>query len=139
MVAATIASPSRHWGFQVLALLVFEIAGVLTRHLGPDCGVIAHGARCDGRADDTRSVQAALDACGYKGVVQLPPGRTCLTFPLRFPNGTQLHVPAHTTLKAFPNVSAWPNKTCVAPLPSPFVACIVLLSAFHAAARRQDV
>ena len=90
--------------------LLYYTAGVAAT-----CRVVDYGAACDGRSDDTLAVQRALDACAnYSGVVELPTdgsNRTCLTFPLDFHNGTQLHVPAGATLKAFPSVSRWPNAT----------------------------
>ena len=78
------------------------------------CQVVDYGALCDARTDDTLAVQRALDDCASitGGVVELPRNnRTCLTFPLKFHNGTNLHVPAGATLKAFPSVARWPNAT----------------------------
>jgi polygalacturonase len=76
------------------------------------CLVTDFGAECDGKTDDTLAVQKALDKCGnYSGIVSLPAGKTCLSFPLAFHNGTQLQVPVGATLKAFPSVTRWPNKT----------------------------
>lgn len=76
-----------------------------------DCGVVSFGAACDGVTDDTAAIQAALDACNYTGTVSLPGERTCLSFPLRFPNGTNLYLPTGAVLRAFPDVRRWPNAT----------------------------
>jgi hypothetical protein len=40
--------------------------------------VRAHGAVGDGKTDDTRAIQSAIDAAGHKGSVRAPSGRTFL-------------------------------------------------------------
>ena len=91
-----------------LLIMVLCCTGVAAR----TCQVTDYGAACDGQTDDTLAVQRALDACAnYNGVVELPMHRTCLSFPLDFHNGTQLHVPLGATLKAYPSVVRWPNAT----------------------------
>lgn len=40
--------------------------------------VRAHGAVGDGKTDDTRAIQSAIDAAGHKGTVRAPSGRTFL-------------------------------------------------------------
>jgi polygalacturonase len=77
----------------------------------PPCSVLRFGAVCDNRTDDTLAIQQTLDACNYSGTVSLPAGRTCLSFPLEMHNGTQLFLPARSRLKAFPDISRWPNST----------------------------
>lgn len=51
---------------------------------GVEVDVRAFGARGDGRQDDTRAIQGAIDALGARGgVVSIPPGRYLLSAPLR--------------------------------------------------------
>ena len=96
---------------RAVALVCAVAVGVAQR----TCQVVDFGALCDAVTDDTVAVQRALDACSnYSGVVELPAtgtNRTCLSFPLDFHNGTQLHIPEGSTLKAFPSVARWPNAT----------------------------
>eukprot|EP01049_Picozoa_sp_SAG25_P014055 SAG25_NODE_2360_length_1681_cov_2.218078_1_plen_514_part_10 len=111
-----------------LLLLLLSPLATLPSTTSTSCPVTTHGARCDGAADDTAAIQSALDSCGCTyapcrgrpapgcvvrcaGTVALPWGRTCLSFPLRFHNGTQLRIPPGATLKAFPDVARWPNAT----------------------------
>jgi hypothetical protein len=66
-----------------------EIAGAVDRR--GDVDVRAHGARGDGRADDTRAIQAAIDAAARsRGTVRVPPGE--------YVSGT-LHLRSHLTVR----------------------------------------
>ena len=65
------------------------------------------GAKCDGATDDTAALQAAITGC--TGTVTLPAGETCLSRALSLRNGTQLKIPGHSVLKAFPDPSKWDN------------------------------
>ena len=65
---------------------------------GDPCSVIHWGARCDNATDDTLAIQSALDACTYR-VVTFPEDRTCLSFPLRFHDGTSVSLPIGARLK----------------------------------------
>ena len=67
------------------------------------------GAQCDSATDDTAALQAAIDGCA--GTVALPEGRTCLSHTLALRNGTQLRIPDHAVLKAFPNPAMWNNRS----------------------------
>ena len=69
------------------------------------------GARCDNRTDDTAALQAAIDGCGAGGVVELPPGKTCLSQTLKLRNGTRLGIPAGSSLKGYPHPLAWNNAS----------------------------
>eukprot|EP01052_Picozoa_sp_SAG31_P029311 SAG31_NODE_2903_length_4928_cov_6.524746_4_plen_553_part_00 len=67
------------------------------------------GAKCDGITDDTTALQAAINGC--TGTVALPDGKTCLSHALSLLNGTQLKIPGHSVLKAFPDPSKWDNRS----------------------------
>ena len=72
-----------------------------TASTSPECSVTAFGARCDGRTDDTRSIQAALAACTTRQQqTTIPAHQTCLSQPLVLYNNTRLHLLNNATLKA---------------------------------------
>mmetsp|Transcript_72427 Transcript_72427/g.120729 ORF Transcript_72427/g.120729 Transcript_72427/m.120729 type:complete len:439 (+) Transcript_72427:69-1385(+) len=74
-----------------------------------ECLATDFGARCDGITNDTLALQKAIDVCS--GTVSLPNGRTCLTHGLALRNGTRFKIPGSAVLKAFPNATAWNNKS----------------------------
>ena len=82
---------------------------------GRDCLVtdprFGGGAKCDNVTDDTLALQAAIDGCHDGGTVSLPPGKVCLSRGLVLCNGTQLNIPARSTLKALPDPSRWDNRS----------------------------
>ena len=86
------------------------------------CSVTHWGARCDNTTDDTMAIQRALDACAYS-VVTFPKHQTCLSFPLKFHNGTSVYLPIGARLKANPDIHRWPpcpsSSAHVTPLPPP--------------------
>ena len=82
------------------------------------CSVIHWGARCDNATDDTLAIQSALDACAHS-VVTFPMDRTCLSFPLRFHDGTSVHLPVGARLKAYPNIDRWAEWCLPGPEPDP--------------------
>ncbi len=65
------------------------------------CNVLDHGARGDGRSDDTAAIQRAIDACAANGggQVSLPGGRTFLTGALTLRSGIDFHLARGTVLK----------------------------------------
>ncbi|MBK4736713.1 glycosyl hydrolase family 28-related protein [Noviherbaspirillum pedocola] len=62
--------------------------------------VLAHGAVGDGRTDDTRSLQAAINGCPAGGVVYFPGGRTYLASNLALKPGVRLQGEGAAVLKA---------------------------------------
>jgi len=82
------------------------------------CSVIHFGARCDNTTDDTLAIQSTLDACAYS-VVTFPMHRTCLSFPLRFHDGTSVSLPIGARLKAYPNIDRWAKWCMSGPEPDP--------------------
>ena len=44
-------------------------------------------------------------------MVSLPDGKTCLTHSLVLRNGSQFKIPDNAVLKAYPNASAWDNRS----------------------------
>ena len=85
---------------------------------GDPCSVIHWGARCDNATDDTLAIQSALDACTYS-VVTFPEDRTCLSFPLRFHDGTSVSLPTGARLKAYPDIGRWAEWCMSKPDPDP--------------------
>ena len=85
---------------------------------GDPCSVIHWGARCDNATDDTLAIQSALDACTYR-VVTFPEDRTCLSFPLRFHDGTSVSLPIGARLKAYPDTGRWAEWCMSEPDPDP--------------------
>ena len=76
------------------------------------CGsaTVLLATRCDGHSDATHALQAALVACAELGeALALPPGSTCLSYPLVLPSNLWLQLPAGATLKAAGPLSRWPN------------------------------
>ena len=65
------------------------------------------GARCDGAVDDTKALQAALDACAARGrLVRVATGRVCRTQQLRLSSHASLFLVSrppipHPTTAAF--------------------------------------
>jgi Glycosyl hydrolases family 28 len=76
-------------------------AGPLPRAMAaPIHGVRAHGARGDGRTNDTRALQAAIDAAGRSGgTVRVPPGEY-LSGTLRLRSRVTVHLEAGAVLVA---------------------------------------
>lgn len=67
--------------------------------------VIHYGALGDGRTDDARSVQAAVDSCAAYGGgrVLIPGGRTFIAGPFDLKSNVELHVEAGAVLRANPD------------------------------------
>lgn len=57
----------------------------VTVPLASTCDVTQYGAKGDGKTDDTKAIQAAINACGSNSRVTFPGPRTFLTFPLTVP------------------------------------------------------
>lgn len=74
----------------IVAVLLLLLAPVMTA-LAADITPQQHGAKADGTTDDTRAIQAALDAAGVRGdAVLLPAGRYLVAGNLNVPSGVTL-------------------------------------------------
>ena len=71
--------------------------------------VTDYGARGDGRSDDARAIQAAIDRCSSDGggSVVFPSGKTFLSGPLRMASNVDLHLSPNSTLLANPDESVY--------------------------------
>ncbi len=71
--------------------------------------VTDYGARGDGRSDDARAIQAAIDRCSSDGggSVVFPSGKTFLSGPLRMASNVDLHLTPNSTLLANPDESVY--------------------------------
>ena len=69
------------------------------------------GARCDGAVDDTKALQAALDACAGRGrLVRVATGRVCRTQQLRLSSHASLFLVSHATTHQYPTPPGpWPH------------------------------
>lgn len=65
------------------------------------------GAAGDGRTDDTRALQAAIDACPAGGVLTFGPGEW-LTGPLFLRSDMDLHFERDARLVGHPDIERWP-------------------------------
>jgi len=94
------------------------------------CAAAVSALRCDGHADDTQALQSALDSCAGSQPVELPAGKTCISFPLTIPSHGGLLLPQGTVLKAGKS-TLWPNTSVVTPgtgneeFGEPFISCTV--------------
>lgn len=74
-----------------------------------DFNVMNYGAKGDGRTDDARALQKAIDAC-YKargGRVILPTGHTFMCGPVELKSFVELHLEVNATLLANPDESIY--------------------------------
>ena len=71
--------------------------------------VTDYGTRGDGRSDDARAIQAAIDRCSSDGggSVVFPSGKTFLSGPLRMASNVDLHLSPNSTLLANPDESVY--------------------------------
>lgn len=71
--------------------------------------VTAFGAAGDGRTDDARAIQTAIDRCSAEGggSVVFPSGRTFLSGPLHMASNVDLHMEANSVLLANPDESIY--------------------------------
>ena len=70
------------------------------------CNVLTYGAKGDNATEDTKAIQAAIDACAGAdlGSVLLPSGHVYLTMPVTLPSHTTLVVEAGAVLLASPDI-----------------------------------
>ena len=87
-----------------LSLLTFCLIATVCR-AGGIYNPISYGAKGDGRTDDARAIQKAIDECSTKGggTVLIESGRTFLTGPLELKSNVDLHIETNATLKANPD------------------------------------
>lgn len=71
--------------------------------------VMKYGAKGDGRTDDARAIQKAIDQCSQKGGGQVvfPTGHTFLSGPLEIKSNVELHLNVNATLKCNPDESIY--------------------------------
>ena len=77
---------------------------------GSECVVTDYGAKGDGKADDTRAIQAAFDHCGHSGggTIIIPAPKTFLIFSVHFTsNHQELHIEEGATLLGSDDIKAW--------------------------------
>ncbi len=74
--------------------------------------VMNYGAAGNGRTDDTKSVQAAIDQCNIHGggKVLFPEGKTFLIGEIELKSNIDFHVSANTTVKAIEDDSLYQNS-----------------------------
>ncbi len=91
----------------LLAVCVWPILG----YASPVCNPRAYGAKADGRAKDTTSIQAAIDACATKGggTVRLTPG-TYLSAPITLKSNITLQIEKGATLLGSSDREDYPRK-----------------------------
>ena len=75
----------------------------------PYFNVRNHGAKGDGRADDTAAIQHTIDSVTQRGggIVYVPPGRYN-TRPFQLKNGVTFYLEANATLVASPRIADYP-------------------------------
>ena len=64
------------------------------------------GVRCDGRVDDTKTIQTLLNNCTTTPVV-VATGAVCVTLPVQMPSHTELILQSGSVIQAAPRHS-WP-------------------------------
>ena len=75
-----------------------------------ECVVTNYGAKGDGKTDDTKAIQAALDHCGASGggTVVIPAPKTYLIFSIHFTSSNQeLRIEQGATLLGSNDIAAW--------------------------------
>ena len=67
------------------------------------------GAKGDGKTDDARAIQAAINACNGAGggVVMVPPGKTFLSGPFKLRSNVEFHVQTGARLLANPDETVY--------------------------------
>lgn len=74
--------------------------------------VMNYGAAGNGRTDDTKSVQTAIDQCASRGggKVFFPQGKTFLIGEIELKSNIEFNVSANTTIKAIEDDNAYKNS-----------------------------
>lgn len=88
-------------------LAIFALLLIAAKGYGSDntFNVLSYGAKGDGKTDDAKAIQAAIDACTADGggVVLLPKGHTFMAGPIELKSNIELHLEVGATLLANPN------------------------------------
>lgn len=96
-----------------IALLIFFVLIVILFSVCPSpngiYNVMNYGAVGDGKTDDAKSIQAAIDDCTNKngGQVLFPEGHTFISSPLEVKSNCDIHIASNTTLKAIEDENAY--------------------------------
>lgn len=69
------------------------------------CNVMEYGAKGDGKTDDAKAIQKAIDACSKAGGGQVlfPTGHVFMSGPIQLKSNIDLHLDVNATLLANPN------------------------------------
>ena len=76
------------------------------------CNAFAYGAAGDGHTDDTKALQAAINACGKSGgTALLPSNGTFMSWGLTIPKTSGFALQVDGTLRFFTDTSKWPSSS----------------------------
>lgn len=77
---------------------------------GATCNVMDYGAHGDGVTDDTKALQAAIDACSDGGTALLPEGKTFMSYALTATKPSSFVLSVGGTLRFFNDTRTWPQS-----------------------------
>lgn len=82
-----------------------SLAGQNTAYLRKDYNIVAYGAVGDGRTDDARAIQTAIDECSAAGGgrVVIPSGKTYLAGPFKLKSFVEFYVEPNAVVLANPD------------------------------------
>ncbi len=74
-----------------------------------DYNILNYGAFGDGKTDDAKAIQAAIDDCERQGggTVVIPEGHTFVSSEIQLKSNVEFHVCTSATLKAIEDESAY--------------------------------